>query len=105
MNRKQKNAGRARTRYLTSDGHILKGTELFKPTPNPVLVMALPPHVLAKLRALTLEERKKHFDRKKAWTPAALGAPNAVAEVEQSEEQEDERNQASVEDPHQEPEG
>lgn len=68
--RKQRLAGRAQTRYLSEFGFILKGVEIFQQTQ---LVMPIDPATLRTLRAFTIEQRRKRFDKKKAWNPSGVG--------------------------------
>jgi hypothetical protein len=88
-NRHELKRGRAKTRYLTQTGHILKGTELFRQRDASVQVMAIHQHELGRFRAMTHEERKKKFDPNKAWSPAGLAAV--------TKDEDNGRNQASAE--------
>lgn len=78
---RQRRAGRARTRYLSSTGHILRGDELFART-TPVLVMAIQPSELSRLRGMTLQQRAKRFKPEQAWSPTGLKALGDAVEQE-----------------------
>lgn len=73
-NSKMRRASKARTRYLTSTGHIIKGNELFLKREVPIQVMAIQPSQLERMRKMTIQQRVKLFDPKKAWNPGALSA-------------------------------